>query len=112
MKMTKNVKYAISWLYSQGNSVSDIAEELKLDTEQVSEYIEKNHPQGSTPDIPTTTSPVNKKSKDLMIRHTRDKRVNSVSIMTKEASEVNDSLRPKLCGGNNKNEDCIFRPNN
>lgn len=111
MKMTKNLKYAISWLYSQGNSVEQIAEELKLDNEQVAAHIEKNHPQVAPAQIPTTTSPVSNKSKDLMIRHTRDKKSNTVSIMTKEASEVHDSLRPKLnCG--NKNDDCIFRPNN
>lgn len=113
MKMTKNTKYAASWLYSQGRSVEQIAEELKLTVDQVSEYIEKNHPQTGTPDITTTTSPVTKKSSDLMIRHTRDKKTNTVSIMTREASEVNDHMKTKLRSSENKkNEKFIFKPNN
>jgi hypothetical protein len=48
-----------------------------------------------------------------MIRHTRDKKNNSVAIMTKEASEVNDELKRKLITeGSKRNQDCIFKPNN
>jgi predicted transcriptional regulator len=113
MKMTKNIKYAISWLYSQGKTINYIAEELKLTEEQVSEYIEKNHPQTEGGQLSTTSSPVNIKSKDLMIRHTRDKKNNTVSIMTREASEVNDHMKQKMRSNENKkNEKFIFKPNN
>jgi predicted transcriptional regulator len=107
-KITKSVSYAINWLVTQGKKAEEIATELKLTEEQVTAYLKKN-----TKALPIKSSPVNSKSRDLMIRHTRDKKNNSVAIMTKEASEVNDELKRKLITeGSKRNQDCIFKPNN
>lgn len=111
MKITKSLEYAINWLNHSGKSPDEIAEELKLTPKQVNNYLEKHFAQNETEKLATKSSPVKRSSKDLMIRHTRDKKINSVSIMTREASEVNDSLRPSL-NRQNKNQDCIFNPNN
>lgn len=112
MKMSKSAEYAINWLHHCGKTVEDICEELKLSNKQVSSYLEKNFSQTETDKLAIKSSPVQNKlgSKDLMIRHTRDKKNNSVSIMTKEASEVNDSLRSSL-NQSVKNQECIFNPN-
>lgn len=111
MRINKSLGYAINWLSTNGKLPEEIAKELELTTKQVTSYLEKNNIQTS-PDLAIKSSPVKKKSKDLMIRHTRDKKINSVSIMTKEASEINDAMRSKLNNSVNKNIDCIFNPNN
>lgn len=112
MRITKSLGYAINWLNQSGKSVSEIAKELDLTEKQVTAHIEKNPPTNDNK-LATKSEPVKKKksSKDLMIRHTRDKKTNSVAIMTREASEVNDSLRPSL-NRSKLNQDCIFKPNN
>lgn len=109
MKISKTVSYAINWLYSNGSDVDKIAEELNLDPTNVKSYIEKNHVQDK-PSIATKSKPVKSKSKDLMIRHTKDKQTNNVSIMTKEASAYNDDAKKKF---RDKSIDSnhIFRPN-
>lgn len=109
MKITKTVGYAINWLSSNGRSVSQIAEELKLTEDQIIGYIEKNK-LSKKEELPIKTSSV-KSSKDLMIRHTRDKKTNNVAIMTGEASSVNDELRKKLHNKTNDNIEHIFKPN-
>lgn len=74
-------KYAIMWLNSQGKSNDDIAKELSVSIEAVSKIIsEIPQPQ---------TQPIS--SKNLMITHTAGKKNNTVAIMTKEASELNDA---------------------
>lgn len=111
MKINKSLAYAINWLSTNGKTPEEIGKELELTTKQVTSYLEKNNIQPS-PDLAIKSAPVKKSSKDLMIRHTRDKKINSVSIMTKEASEINDAMRSKLSQGSNKNINCIFNPNN
>ena len=109
MKLTKSSTYAINWLYSQGKDAPEIAEELKLKVEAVTKYLEKYSP-SKHDQLATKTSPVSKKtSADLMIRHTRDKKINNVAIMTKEASELNDKAKKNTIS-NTKDRDCIFRP--
>lgn len=113
-RMSKLHQYAIYWLNSQGGTVDTIASELGLEVKQVSKALEKSNDTNSNNDIQTTSGPVTEapkiSSKDLMIRHTAAKKNNSVAIMTKEASEINDhakktnTLHPNL----QKN---IFRPN-
>lgn len=107
-KLSKSNEYAINWLLDQGMSPDSIASELKIEVKSVINHIEKHQPQKSKLNI--KSSPV--KAKDLMIRHTRDKKTNSVAIMTKEASEVGDESRKKILNDSsrkiNKN---IFRPN-
>jgi hypothetical protein len=111
MKITKSLSYAINWLASQNNTPEQIAEALKLTPEQVSKYLEKNTIT-KTESLPIKSAPVTSKSKDLMIRHTRDKKTNNVAIMTKEASAVNDDFKKRLASKtSDKTQDCIFRPN-
>lgn len=114
MKITKSLGYAIQWLNSCGKSPSDIALELKLTQDQVLSYIEKHHTQTNSSKIETKSSQVKATtSKDLMIRHTRDKKNNSVSIMTPEASMMNDELKKKTPSQQTtRSSNCIFRPNN
>lgn len=111
MKLTKSSTYAINWLYSMGKTVDQIAEELKIKKDSVVEYLEKYSPQQHD-ELATKTSSTSKKtSKDLMITRTRDKKINNVAIMTKEASELNDQLKKKT-HSKKKNSGCIFRPKN
>lgn len=109
MKITKQLGYAISWLSSQGKSAVQIAEELDLTEEQVTKFIEK-HSITKNKELPIKSSST-KSSKDLMIRHTRDKKNNSVAIMTGEASSVNDEMRKKNFNRTDKNIEHIFKPN-
>lgn len=112
MKITKPVGYAIQWLNSCNKLPTDIALELNLTEDQVVSYLEKHHTQNLDPKIETKSSKVKSKSKDLMIRHTRDKKINSVSIMTPEASMLNDELKKNIQSQQSiRNSDCIFRPN-
>lgn len=107
MKISKSNGYAISWLFSHNKTVEEISKELKLNLETIKSYIEKN-PNLMTKDLPIKTGPAT--SKDLMIRHTRDKKTNSVAIMTKEASERNDASRDRFKNISN-NKPHIFKPN-
>lgn len=100
--------YAINWLYSNSKSVESIAEELNLQVDTIREHIEKNH-------IPKSNALANKSeqvksSKDLMIRHTKDKHTNNVSIMTREASAYNDEAKKKAVN-KARTQDHIFNPN-
>ena len=74
----------------------------------VKEYIEKNNIQ-NTQKLAIKSEPV-KSSKDLMIRHTKEKQTNNVSIMTREASAYNDSAKKKL-NSRLGDQDHIFKPN-
>lgn len=107
-KLTKSNQYAINWLSSQGMDADSIASELKVAVDTVKDHIAKNQPEKSK--LKVKSSPV--KAKDLMIRHTRDKKNNSVAIMTKEASEVGDESRKHILNNTaNKINKNIFRPN-
>jgi DNA-binding transcriptional regulator LsrR (DeoR family) len=108
MKLSKSTSYAINWLYTQGKGVDYIADELDLQAETVQKYIEKNSVQDKV-ELATKSKPV-KSSKDLMIRHTRDKKTNNVAIMTREASAFNDDAKKKFPSKNDNNEH-IFKPN-
>jgi DNA-directed RNA polymerase sigma subunit (sigma70/sigma32) len=110
MKITKSISYAINWLMFQNYNAEQIAEELKLTVQQVQKYIEK-HSISKQLELPIKSSKVPSKSKELMIRHTRDKKINNVAIMTKEASEVNDEFKKQINNVQEKNLDHIFRPN-
>lgn len=93
-KLTKAETYAIKWLSSQGKDIDQIAEELKLTEQQVKRTIEKAHVSSKTKNnVKTATEKTNSKAKDLIITKTSGKNINSVAIMTKEASEVSDAHR-------------------
>lgn len=116
-KVNKVQTYAICWLHSLNKSSIEIADELKLTEKQVVGVLEKHtFAKNDTTEetIKTATSSVAPKitPKDLMITHTSAKKTNSVSIMTKEASELGDDMRKKHIA--NQIPDAqkgIFRPN-
>lgn len=108
MKLSKSTMYAINWLYSNSKSIENIAEELGLQVDTVQEHIEKNHVPNPA-NLANKSEPV-KSSKDLMIRHTKEKQTNNVSIMTREASAYNDDAKKKL-SRKVKPQDHIFNPN-
>jgi hypothetical protein len=113
-RLNKTQKYAILWLNSTGMSVDDISTELSLENKQINSVLEKNVNLANNASIPTKAEPVGQNtkqsSKDLMIRHTSAKKTNSVAIMTKEASEVNDHARQQYQTNPNIQKN-IFRPN-
>jgi len=102
--MEKTTEYAIYYLSDNGNSPTKIAKELNLKLKEVKEFLSNRTPLEE-----------NKKrlsSKDLMISETSVKGNKSVSIMTKSASELNDSLRSKLSSSESRtSRDAIYRPN-
>jgi len=113
-KLTKSNEYAIQWLHQQGTSVEDIAADLELPLTQIKRYVKTKLPPvepkvetqaESPPEVPQ----VKKTSKDFMITKTSAKGNNSVAIMTKEASEMNDEARRKYTANKN-NKTGIFRP--
>lgn len=109
MKLSKSTSYAINWLFTNGSSIEDIAKELNLQQDTIKEYVEKNNIKTESK-LAIKSKPV-KSSKDLMIRHTKEKQTNNVSIMTREASAYNDSAKKKFAD-KSKNKNYIFNPNN
>ena len=84
-RLSKINRYAILWLKSQGMATEDISKEIGLSTKQI-ESVE-------VPNKETITESISRKtSKDFMIHETAN-RVNSVAIMTKEASSMNDDFK-------------------
>jgi hypothetical protein len=84
-------KYAALWLNSQGKSPKEIAEELSMADESVEKILAEAPP---PPQNDTAVVPIN--SKNLMITHTSGKKSNTVAIMTREASELNDAKKKKI----------------
>jgi hypothetical protein len=113
MARLKNVEiYAINWLNSKNISPEEIAQELKIKVDQVVKVLEKNGVSKKTEtedSIKTASGPAVSKSKNLMITKTSAKNNNTVAIMTKEASEYNDSIRHKSENPRTKNS--IFKTN-
>ena len=110
-RLNKTQQYAILWLNSIGKSVDTIAEDLGIETRQINKVLERAEKPNTTNNVQTVSSPVGKSlSKDLMIRHTATKKNNSVAIMTKEASELNDQSK-QINSFNPKTQKHIFRPN-
>lgn len=110
MRITKNLGYAINWLVSQNKTIEEISEELDLTVKQVKSYVEK-HNLANTKPLAVKSESTRIKSKELMIRHTSNKKINNVAIMTKEASEINDEFKKQINTGPTRNADCIFKPN-
>jgi hypothetical protein len=112
-RLSKTETYAILWLNSQNNLPEDIAKQLGLNLKQVTRVIEKNCKTSKGSSLIKTVSESaakNSKSKNLMITHTRDKKTNNVSVMTREASALNDELKKSFVT-KRFNENTIFRPN-
>lgn len=102
MKKNKNQEYAILWLNEQNKKPGEIAEELDIGVDKVESVLRVNkEPQKAS----------KSKSKDLMINKTSSKGNKSVSIMTGEASALNDELRKKNVTTKKDTQSFIFRPN-
>lgn len=108
-RLNKTQTYAIRWLYSQNQKAESIAEELGIDLKDTIRSIEKFGISENKNNIKDAKN--SSKSKDLMINQTSAKKNNHVAIMTKEASEYNDSVRSKS-QINPNTQKAIFRPKN
>lgn len=111
-KLSKANTYAVLWLNSHGKSVSDIVLDLSLTEKQVTSVLEKaSRAGGEQANIKTAKSPAtNSRSMNLMIRETAGKKNNTVSIMTSEASMVNDQMKNQSTNQQGKTDKYIFRP--
>jgi hypothetical protein len=112
-KLNKTQIYAICWLNSQNTKTPKIAEELGILENDVIKTIEKNS-RSKTDEadkVKTTKSSAANRSQNLMIRETAQKKTNNVSIMTGEASMMNDELMKNIKAHNPNTEKNIFRPN-
>ncbi len=87
-KLNKSTTYAILWLNYCGKNTEEISIELSISPDSVIRVIEKNFSNSKDNKIKTNTKPVS----TLMINKSQIKE-SPVSIMTKEASEKNDSLK-------------------
>lgn len=109
-KITKKDKYAIQFLHQQGSNEADIAKELELDIKQVKRFISKNMKSETTASDSETKSETKKdKTKNLMIRHTSDKKSNTVSIMTQGASQVGDEFYKTMNSSPKNTDSYIYR---
>lgn len=85
--LSKNQIYAILYLKDVNNlQIEEICEELNISKDRLQNFIDNDYLLYTKNKPPT--------SKDLMIRQTMSKKENTVAIMTKEASEMNDGSRP------------------
>jgi DNA-binding transcriptional regulator GbsR (MarR family) len=114
-RTNKTQIYAIQWLQNQGKSVEEISEELKITPKQVSSVLEKNsnvNKNGATIKSAKSSAASIIKSKDLMITRTSSKGDNTVAIMTREASELNDENKKAHRASINHNtvQQSIYRP--
>jgi hypothetical protein len=110
-RINKIQKYAALWLNSQGWELTKIANELSITDSQVKNVVDSP---STTPQAPikTVSSPMGKSpSKNLMINESAGK-TRKVSIMTKEASAMNDDLKKSSPPEGRKNQKGIFRPFN
>jgi len=95
-KISNIKKYAAQWLKHTGLSNEDIAKEIKISSSDISEIFAESENNTVLP------------NKNLMITHTAGKKVNSVAIMTKEASESVDAIRNSV--PQSRDQKGIFRP--
>lgn len=108
-RLNKTQQYAIRWLHSQNKTDTQIANELNITTDQVIKALEKTGEVQSETNIKTAKSNVSR-SKNLMISETSAKKSKNVSIMTREASEYNDSIKNRVPNANPNTQKAIFRP--
>lgn len=94
----KSEEYAVKFLNNEGLDVDQISEKLNLE-KSVVEKIVSSHKKSSNL----------KSAQDMMIRHTAEKKINNVSIMTRDAAMAADELIKKTATTNSRKES-IFRP--
>jgi hypothetical protein len=109
-ELSKSDTYAIYHMVDAGNDPKTIAKELDLGIKIVKDVIEDRKP-SKNDQIKTTSAKVS--SKDMMIRETSAKGNKSVAIMTKEASQINDSFKQSLDQhlASRSSKNAIYRPN-
>lgn len=98
-KLSKTKEYAVKYLHSQNKSVEEIAAELKVPLKTVKELCK-----------PPKVEKPKDKTKDLMIRQTAGKKMNSVSIMTEAAAQLGDEFMKGVDAIRKRTESFIFRP--
>lgn len=111
-KLSKNNKYAICWLNSQGYSNKEISEEINVPLTQVSRTVKMLTANEQEDVVLEEKASKKQTSKDFMITKTSEKGNNHVAIMTKTAAQMNDEIGKKnkeLI--NNLDRPGIFRPN-
>jgi len=110
-RINRTQKYAAMWLHSQGWPANKIANELELTDSQIKNAI-KGSQSEEVNGIRTKSSVVSKdpNSKNLMITETSSGKHN-VAIMTKSASEKNDSASKAHRQSTPPENPNIFRPN-
>ena len=91
-RLSKANRYAIMWLNSQNLNTDEIYNELKISKSQIEKVLHTKDIKASSK-IKAKQSPVKAKARTLMINETAGKHSNTVSIMTQEASEYNDSKK-------------------
>lgn len=91
-QLSKIQKYAIEHLLSVNTDNDTICKELKISKDMLTKYIEKNgkSKKADGAELPIKSSKIT--SKDLMIRKTSSKGLNTVAIMTQNAAAVNDEF--------------------
>jgi len=108
-QLSKVQKYAIEHLLSINADEDRICRELKIAKDMLHKYMEKSGKtkQSETKELPVKSSPIT--SKDLMIRKTSAKKLNTVAIMTQEAAFHNDDFKKKNPTSKDSNEGHIHR---
>jgi hypothetical protein len=107
-KLSKVQIYAIHWLNSQNKDIDFISKDLSLTTKQVSNTLSKHSDAISSNDDGSVVNHIN--AKNLMITHTSGQKVNTVAIMTKDASSLGDKIKTESSSTSNRNDGAIFRP--
>ena len=94
MRLNRSQQYAIQWMLSKGDDVTQIVKELKIPKDVVNKFVEKHYQPNEENSVKTTSSKIT--AKDLMIRQTSAKGNKPVAIMTKEASQTSDEFKKKM----------------
>lgn len=107
-KTNKTKEYAVKYLSGVMKMTPEtISKELNMNLADVQTII------GTEEEPATNKKGKVSKSHEMMIRHTRDKRTNNVSIMTEGASQYNDAMRDKIhTKASRSSTNAIFRPRN
>lgn len=104
-KLSKTKEYAIKYLSIYGKqSDEDISKELKVSVADVKKVLKSS--------VSQTAPAKTDKTKDLMIRQTSAKKMNTVSIMTEAAAQLSDEFIKNMPSPNARTQNYIYRPKN
>lgn len=100
--LSKSQIYAILYLKDVNKlQTENISQELNISEDRLQNFLDTDYALYTKNKKPT--------SKDLMITETSSKKNNSVAIMTKEASEMNDQMRSNRASTSNNLNTNIHR---